>query len=379
MKFSVVSSLSQIPEHQWQRLAKHASVFMQYGFLQALEQSGSVSPLSGWQPRHIVAYQDEQLVFAMPGYVKSHSYGEYVFDFAWAEAYQRHHLNYYPKYLCAIPFTPVTGQRFLYQNEADQSAIITDCLTFIRSQLQSNELSSFHLLFCSQSDSDLLAKQGFMQRLSVQFQWHNRGYQDFDDFLASFTARRRKSVKKERMKLQHHGLTVKRLEGADITATEMDFFYQCYRQTYLKRSGHQGYLTPKFFQQLMENMQEQLLLVVAYRDKQPIASALFLFDQQQLCGRYWGALEEWDGLHFECCYYQGIEFSIEKRISLFNPGTQGEHKILRGFEPDLCYSNHWLEEPAFARAVDDFLIREAPQIRLYQQNARELLPFKQPQ
>jgi predicted N-acyltransferase len=233
-----------------------------------------------------------------------------------------------------------------------------------------------HWLFVEASFSDALIEHQQLQRRSVQFQWFNRQYKDFTDFLQALNSRKRKSIRAERNKVTKAGVTVERIHGKLLQQSHMDFFYLCYQQTYLKRSGHVGYLSSAFFTQILETMHDKILLIIATRDNTAIASALFLFDDQQLNGRYWGAMEEVEQLHFECCYYQGIEFCIEKGIQKFNPGTQGEHKILRGFEPIYCYSNHQLQEPAFHDAVGRFITTENLTIEQYKHNAEQLLPFR---
>ena len=238
-------------------------------------------------------------------------------------------------------------------------------------------MSSMHWLFVEQDISQLLHEHDQVQRQAVQFQWFNRQYSSFEDYLMHFNSRKRKNVKKERLKITTEEIKVVRLHGDNLTEDNMEFFYDCYKQTYLKRSGHDGYLTEGFFQQIFRDLHHNLMLVIALKNEQPIASALFIFDQNQLCGRYWGALEEIHNLHFECCYYQGIEFCIEQNIAQFNPGTQGEHKILRGFEPIYCYSNHSLKELAFHDAVERFIQQENTQIEQYKNNAEKLLPFRQ--
>ncbi|MDO6693911.1 GNAT family N-acetyltransferase [Aliiglaciecola sp. 3_MG-2023] len=379
MFFQFIHSTNAIPKQIWDDLNQNQALFCNYAFLTALEESGSVGGDTGWLPHHLVAYQDDKVIGILPMYEKSHSYGEYVFDFAWAEAYQRYHKQYYPKLICAIPFTPVTGIRLLSDNTIDTRALLSQMYEFIKQQLPALNLSSIHFLFPAQDMSQQLQGLGAVQRKSVQFQWFNRDYQDFHEFLATFTARRRKSVRKERQKIAQQGLTIKRFHGDVLTSVEMDFFYHCYCQTYLKRSGHSGYLSKSFFSKILATMADKILLVIASQQDTPVAGALYLYDQQQLCGRYWGAMEEFDGLHFECCYYQGIEFCIEKKITSFNPGTQGEHKILRGFEPIFCYSNHWLHNPSFQDAVSRFVEQESPGIEAYKISAAEVLPFKKAQ
>jgi predicted N-acyltransferase len=375
--FKFNTSIEQIGQTIWDRLASGSSPFCQYPFLRALETSGSVGGKSGWQPFHLIICQNSEPVGILPLYKKTHSYGEYVFDFAWANAYENHGLNYYPKLVAAIPFTPVTGARLMLSVKVDKQQLLPILCKEITHQLELSGMSSIHWLFVEQDFSQLLHKHGQVQRQAVQFQWFNRQYSSFEDYLMHFNSRKRKNVKKERLNIISGGTKVIRLHGDNLTEENMCFFYNCYKQTYLKRSGHDGYLTEDFFQQIFKDLHHNLMLVIALRDEQPIASALFVFDQNQLCGRYWGALQEIHNLHFECCYYQGIEFCIEQNIAQFNPGTQGEHKILRGFEPIYCYSNHSLKELAFQEAVERFIHQENTQIEQYKNNAEKLLPFRQ--
>ena len=375
--FKFISGIEQIEKSQWDKLAYSSGPLVQYSFIHALENSGSVDKTQGWQAQHLLIYQNNCLIGILPLYIKTHSYGEYVFDFVWANSFKHYGLNYYPKLVSAIPFTPVTGTRLLLKDGIERNEVVKQTCAAIQEKIKDLGLSSMHWLFVDQDMSTTLAEHQQLSRRSVQFQWFNRDYQSFTDFLAHFNARKRKSVNRERRKLCEAGIVVSRLSGDDITPQTMDFFYLCYQQTYLKRSGHQGYLTQSFFRQILASMKQHVMLVIAERNDKAIASALYLFDENQLCGRYWGALEEADGLHFECCYYQGIEFCIERNIASFNPGTQGEHKILRGFEPVYCYSNHWIKEPAFHDAIDGFLQQEAVNIESYKLGAEKLLPFRQ--
>jgi predicted N-acyltransferase len=375
--FKFSTSIEQIGQTVWDGLANGNSPFCQYSFLHALETSGSVGGKSGWQPFHLVIYQNSEPVGILPLYKKTHSYGEYVFDFAWANTYRQYGVNYYPKLVSAIPFTPVTGARLMLNDNVNKQQLLPVLCQEINNQLALSGMSSMHWLFVEQDISQLLQDHGQLQRQAVQFQWINRQYSSFEDYLTHFNSRKRKNVKKERIKVTAEGVKVVRLNGDRLTEEKMRFFYHCYKQTYLKRSGHDGYLTEAFFLQIFKDLHHNLMLVIAFKDEQPIASALFVFDQNQLCGRYWGTLEEIHNLHFECCYYQGIEFCIEQNIAQFNPGTQGEHKILRGFEPIYCYSNHSLKEMAFHEAVGRFIQQETPQIEQYKNNAEKLLPFRQ--
>lgn len=382
-----LTSITQISNNSWNQVLltgqesapatqQVVTPFMRHEFLSSLEEAGCVGPDTGWQPCHIVVEDDEnQLVAIVVGYLKSHSYGEYVFDHGWANAYHQHGLDYYPKWISAIPFTPVTNSKMVcrYPNQQDEIyALIKNELLSLQAQLN---LSSVHWLFVDSMTSDTLSKQHFLPRYSVQFEWFNYGYLDYQAFLQALTSRKRKTTKKASEKLQRAGIIIERKCHQDINSDDWEFFYQCYRMTYLKRSGHEGYLTKDFFTLLLERMREHILLVIAYKGTTPIASALFLYDSSALYGRYWGALEEVDGLHFECCYQQGIMFAIENKIARFNPGTQGEHKILRGFEPTYCRSYHQLKDPDFHRAVEDFLIREKQHMLHYFSQTCDLLPF----
>ena len=375
IQISLSDSIEKIGKEQWNQMAEGSGPFVRYEFLRALETSYSVGQGTGWTPKYASIFDNQTLIAVLPCYEKSHSYGEYVFDHSWAHAYQRYGKPYYPKIVCAIPFTPVTGARLLHGTRLAEKEV----QTIYRSLKQwfSYEGSySFHWLFVDKKQSTLLDEVGFSQRVSVQFQWFNKGYQEFSDYLASFSSRKRKNVRKEREKVARSEVSIKRLTGDNIQQQDMEFFYQCYQQTYLKRSGHQGYLTREFFIQLYHSMANNILIVIASIHQENVAAALYLFDQDQLAGRYWGALEEIDGLHFECCYYQGIEFCIENGIAMFNPGTQGEHKILRGFEPIYCYSNHFLKDQMFMDAVNNFLDEERPHIETYKKQAATLLPYK---
>lgn len=331
--FKFKTSIEQIGQKVWDDLANGCSPFCQYAFLHALETSGSVGGKSGWHVFHLVIYQNSLPIGIMPLYKKTHSYGEYVFDFAWANTYRQYGVNYYPKLVAAIPFTPVTGPRLMLDTGVDKQQLLPFLCRELENQLDMHGMSSIHWLFIDQKFSQQLQSHDQLQRLAVQFQWFNRQYASFEDYLSHFNSRKRKSVKKERRKITNEGIKIVRLFSDNLTEQNMHFFYHCYKQTYLKRSGHHGYLTENFFQQLFNRLHKNLMLVIALIDQRPIASALFIYDKNQLCGRYWGALEDINSLHFECCYYQGIEFCIEQGIPQFNPGTQGEHKILRGFEP----------------------------------------------
>lgn len=379
-----LNGLESISAAEWNALLPDSGYpFLRHDLLLALEQSGSVSRATGWQPQHWTARQGGKLVAALPLYQKFHSRGEYVFDFQWAEAYP-HFMDpqpgntaqsYYPKLLSAVPFTPAQGPRLLLKDEALMPAVLASLAEALQQQFAQG-LSGWHLLFAEASQVKQLRLHWpqLLERHACQFHWFNRGYADFEEFLAGMTSKRRKEIRRERRKVAEQGLVMKRVPGALITAAQLQTFYHCYQTTYALR-GQRGYLTLDFFERLLTTMPEQLLLVLAEHQGQPVAAALFFQDATTLYGRYWGALVEADCLHFEACYYQGIEYAIEQGLQRFDPGTQGEHKISRGFEPVMTHSLHWLPNASFAAAVDDFLRRERPMVAAYCEDAKSLLPF----
>ncbi len=376
----LIESIHQLSADQWDALWDnhngHRYPFIRHAFLAALEDSGCTSEDSGWEPQHLLLEEDGQLLGAMPLYRKHHSYGEYVFDWAWADAYHRNGLNYYPKLLSAIPFTPATGPRLAVLAGADGQRLLNFACQFLTDTCRQQGLSGWHCLFTPADEQYHWDETQGLQRIGCQFHWHNRNYQDFDDFLASFNSRKRKAVKRERRQVAEYGVELSRRVGADISERDWDDFYQFYHTTYLKRSGGAGYLNREFFRAIASSISEQLLMVQARLQGEHIASALCFFDDQHLYGRYWGCVEEIPGLHFEACYYQGIEFAIERGLQTFDPGAQGEHKIQRGFEPTLTYSHHWLADHRFQAAVENFLQRETPGVEAYRQECEGFLPFK---
>jgi hypothetical protein len=372
-------NIANIDPAEWNGLFRSANPFVCHRFLSALERSGCVGTDTGWEPRHLVMRRNGEPVAAMPLYVKSHSHGEFVFDWAWAEAYARHGLDYYPKLLTAIPYSPVTGPRIGIRAGEAEAELLTEIVSQLRQLCDVVNCSGWHLLFPEaglEAGLETLSGAGLLRRTDVQFHWHNRNYGGFETFLASLRSSRRKNVRKERSKVAQAGVQICRMTGGQISDEEWEGFYACYRHTYLKRSGHPGYLNREFFRLLRATMAEQLMLVVAERDGQMLASALFLFDDRTLYGRYWGALEQVDFLHFECCFYQGIEFCIERGLGVFDPGTQGEHKLMRGFEPVETASFHWISDPRFRAAIGEYLEREKDGVRLYRKQARSLLPYR---
>lgn len=367
------TSIRALGPERWNALPQSDYPFMRYAFLEALESSGSVTAESGWQPLHIEVKRGDETQLIMPLYLKYHSWGEYVFDWSWAEAYERAGKQYYPKLLSAIPFTPATGPRWLSAlNEEETLSLITQILTKVA---QEYKLETAHILF-PQIDTQSMAKTGLMSRQGCQFHWFNEGYQSFEHFLESFNARKRKDVRKERRKSIEQGIEFELLSGAQLQPEHIELFYDFYVMTYLVR-GQQPYLSKAFFQTLLETMPEQMLLVLAKREDQYVAGALSFFDSNTLYGRYWGCTEEFDSLHFETCYYQGLEFCINKGLARFDPGAQGEHKIKRGFKPTPTYSYHYIKDARFAAAIENFVTEESEAVKFRMQKLSERLPFRQ--
>ena len=371
----IVSDLSEVGQASWDALVRTQAAptpFLSYAFLHALHASGSASPETGWQPQFLLLFDERDvLAAALPLYVKGHSYGEYVFDWAWADAYQRHGLDYYPKLLSAIPFTPVAGSRLLARDAAARAALVD----VLRATQQATEVSSTHVLFPPEDEAAQLRDAGFLLRSGVQFHWLNQNYRSFDEFLATLEQKKRKNIRAERRKVMEAGVTMRRVRGVDATREDWVLFNRCYRNTY--REHHSTpYLNLDFFLRIGETMPENILLVIAEREGRPIAASLVIHDADTLYGRYWGALEHVPCLHFEVAYYQPLEFCIEQGIATFEGGAQGEHKMARGFLPTRTWSAHWLGHPAFADAVENFLKREAGGIDDYMDELSERTPFR---
>lgn len=373
-RIELAHSISEIEKSQWEALQTEDYPFLRYSFLTALEHSGAVNPDTGWQPLYLKCFENDQLMAIMPLYLKFHSYGEYVFDWAWAEAYERHQLNYYPKLVTAIPFSPVVGPRHIGELSP---TLYSGVLHAIKQLCQQHGFSSWHLLF---PDPKGLAHwktaPDVSLRMGLQYHWFNRNYQSFDDYLEHFTARKRKSVKRERRKVAEQGISITTYEGHEITPSLLRSFFRCYQRTYALR-GRKGYLNLAFFEALRAEMPENLVLFAAYGPKQQVlATALCFKDNQTLYGRYWGSLEDYDSLHFETCYYTGIDYCIQHGLARFDPGAQGEHKIARGFEPITTWSVHYLQHTGFRNAVAQFVEEEKNALCQHQTTLAELLPFK---
>jgi predicted N-acyltransferase len=375
----VLSSPADVSRNAWNALLAaeaEPSPFMRHEYLAALNDSRSATPESGWMPQFVTLWQGEQLQAACPFYIKDHSYGEYVFDWAWANAYEQHGLAYYPKAVVAVPFTPVPGTRLLARDAQSRTLLVQGLVALCKQE----ELSSLHLLFGADADIAACTEAGLMLRNTVQFHWTNAQYPDFDSFLASLSHDKRKKIRQERRKVADAGVSFRWSRGADISKADWDFFYRCYERTY-REHGNPPYLTRDFFRRMADTMPEAWLLFVAERNGKPMATSLIALSTQPdaplvAYGRYWGALERVDCLHFEACYYQPLAWCIEHGAQRFEGGAQGEHKMARALMPVKTTSAHWLAHPAFADAVERFLEREGAGIENYMDHLGERSPFK---
>ncbi|HZT64128.1 MAG TPA: GNAT family N-acetyltransferase [Burkholderiales bacterium] len=364
----VVDTLRGIEPEAWNALAADHP-FLRYQFLHALHETACACADTGWTPRYLTLWQDASLVGAMPLYEKNHSYGEYVFDWAWADAYHRYGLSYYPKLLSAVPFSPVTGPRLLARDSATRVLLIRAALEL------AHGFSSLHVLFPGETEAREMESEGMMLRRAVQFHWENHGYTSFEHFLADLSSAKRKKIRQERRRVQEAGVRLRRLVGNEIREEHWRFFTRCYNGTY--RAHHSTpYLNLEFFRRIGEELPGNLLMVLAELEGKPVASALNIFSRETLYGRYWGSLAHVPLLHFEACYYQAIEFCIERGIRVFEGGAQGEHKLARGFMPIQTWSLHWLRHSQFSDAVEKFLARESKGIDRYVDELNERSPFR---
>lgn len=393
LRVQVIRQINQVKPDIWDAMvdACGGSVMLKHAFLHAFESSDSVTSATGWQPNHLMLWmpaqesnvlpgeatylsgdQPDTLIAIIPLYAKSHSYGEFVFDWAWAQAYEQHGLSYYPKWLCAVPFTPVPGPRLLAT--APYRKVAAEALVQWAEQ---SKLSSLHALYTSDADTQALCAAGCLLRKHTQFHWFNQNWKHFESFLADLTQSKRKKIRAERRKVKDAGITTQVLTGTELTPEHWDFFYRCYANTYHVRGNH-PYLTPAFFHEVSKQLSNNSVMALAYRGSQPIAASLLWLDtaneKKRLYGRYWGALEHVDCLHFELAYYTPIEWAIAHQIDVIEGGAQGEHKLARGFVPVQTQSAHWLAHPGFADAVDRYLEQERAGIHAYTEGLHS--PFK---
>ena len=375
MPIQTLFRLAEIEPARWDALlGNDPQPFVRHAFLSSLEDSGSVGGRTGWRAQHqLLESVAGEAVAALPLYRKTHSNGEYVFDWAWADACHRAGIEYYPKLLCAVPFSPVTGARLLGDREA-----AGQLLDELSEALVEQGYSGLHVNFTQpNADAIFRGREGWLERIGCQFHWHNRGYRDIQDFLDSLTSRKRKQLRKEREQVMGQGIAFEWREGHQLSETEWDFVYACYANTYHVR-GQAPYLTRDFFSLLAERMPASIRVVLAEQNGRPVAMAFSLIGGDGLYGRYWGCLDAFDRLHFETCFYQGIEQAIAAGLSRFDAGAQGEHKLIRGFEPVITRSWHYLAHPGLRAAVSDFLAQERLGVLRYAEAAREALPYRQP-
>ena len=377
-RLEIIESLSEISAADWNALlTPDASPFLKHEFLSTLEETICVGRNTGWQVAHLALYRSEQLIGAMPLYLKQHSYGEFVFDWSWAQAYEQQGMQYYPKALCAIPFTPVQGSRILFSPTEDVAQIQRQLIAGLKTLVVQNHLSSAHILFPLGEQTQAMVDQGFMLRDSVQFHWHNQNFINFEQFLAALTMKRRKNIRQERDKVSREGISFRHVPGQLANDEDWAFFYRCYENTYIEHHSS-PYLNQDFFRLIGKRMPENLHLILAQRGDLPIAASLLFVDRtiSKAYGRYWGALEHVPCLHFETAYYQAIEYCIHQQIETFEGGAQGEHKMARGFLPTTIQSAHYIADPQFSKAVKHFLEREQKGIGAYVNELEEHSPLK---
>jgi len=372
----LAKSISDVPAEHWDACAGPGNPFLSHAFLLSLEESESVCPRTGWLPQHLLYENDQgELLGAAPLYLKGHSHGEYVFDWGWADAFERAGGKYYPKLLSAVPFTPVTCRKLLIRPDADPirtAEILAGGLIGVTDQ---HAVSSLHVNFPPEEESALLEEMGFLRRRALQYHWENRGYESFDDFLGDLSSRKRKSIRKERREAAEHGVEIKMLTGDAIEPRHWDAFYRFYMDTSDRKWGS-AYLNREFFALLGERMADRVLLVMAEYEGHLVGGALNLIGEDTLYGRNWGCVADFKFLHFEACYYRAIDFAIERGLAKVEAGAQGQHKIQRGYLPTFTYSNHYIPDPGFASAVKDFLDRESRHMAEEKDYLAEGSPFR---
>jgi uncharacterized protein len=371
----VLASLAEVPRVAWNRLAQHHNPFLDWSYLEALEHSGAVGEGTGWRPCHLVLEEAGQLVAALPLYLKDHSWGEFVFDFAWADAYHRAGLPYYPKLVCAVPFTPVPGPRILAAPGVDIGPLGAALLDAARALALRLDASSLHLLLPEERQLPLLRTAGMRMRQDCQFHWFDEGYGNFEGFLGALTAEKRKKFRRERRRVLEQGIRFEWLSGSDIDEAMFHHLYRLYASSFLRR-GMAPYFPPAFWIRLLAEMPASIRVVVARLDSSPVAAAIFLTGGGVLYGRYWGCDEDFHSLHFETCLYQGIELALAEGCHRFEPGAQGEHKLRRGFRPVPTWSGHWLADSDCGNAIGQWLEREGAHARAYIAAAERHLPFR---
>lgn len=380
MTIRVLHSIHEVAAADWNALELHGQPFLRHEFLAALEDTGCVNAATGWTAKHLLLRDaSQQLLGAVPLYLKAHSWGEFVFDFSWAQSFDRHFhssgRHYYPKLVSAVPFTPATGPRLLLAKHVDAAATRRQLLLAMQELCAELEVSSAHVLFCDADEHDLLQTQHWLPRTSCQFHWFNRDYRSMEDFLTSFRADKRKKARRERRRvLEEYGIRFQTVNGAELSRQQWQTVFSFSENTF-RQHGNEHYLSAEFLQRVAQALPDQVMVKLAEHRGTPVAAAIFFHSERTLFGRYWGAVDNYDSLHFETCYYQGIEFCIERGLQLFEPGTQGEHKIARGFEPTLAFSSHYIREPRFRQALAEHLQWERQAVDDYAAQVRAHTPF----
>jgi len=380
MAVRILHSIHDVAATEWNALGLGGQPFLRHEFLAALEDTGCATDDTGWIPQHLLLLDDrtQALRGAMPLYLKTHSFGEFVFDFNWAQAYDQAYLraglSYYPKLVSAVPFTPATGPRLLIAPEMDTPTVAKELLDALEALAAEKQISSAHVLFPDPDSVAQLTRQGWLSRVSCQFHWFNRGYRSMEDFLMEFRADKRKKAKRERRRVEEQGIGFKTLSGADLTQQQWHTVFHFSANTFHEH-GNEHYLNAEFFYRVAQALPHQVMVKLAEHQGKPVAAAIFFVSDDTLFGRYWGALDNFHSLHFETCYYQGIDYCITHGLQRFEPGTQGEHKVPRGFEPTLAHSAHYLSEPRFRHALADYLQRERSAVADYADEMRMHVPF----
>jgi predicted N-acyltransferase len=375
MEVRELAGIDRVEAASWNGLAGSDCPFLRHEFLAALEHSGCVGGSTGWIPAHLTLFDGERLLAAAPVYRKTHSWGEFVFDFGWAQAHERHGLPYYPKLLLAVPFSPINAPRLLLARDGDAVLLRRRMVAALMQACAERGMSSAHALFVGDEELPAFTEAGWLARGDVQFHWHNRGYASFEEYLGGFRADKRKQIRRERRRPAEEGIHFLTLHGTDISPAQLRFAFDMHERNF-HLHGHEPYLNFTFFEELARTLGDALMVKLACRGDVPVAAAVFLASHDTLYGRYWGANGDFHSLHFETCYHQGIEYCIERGIRRFEPGTQGEHKIVRGFEPTATRSAHYIADARFRHAIADFLVREREAVADYSESAATHLPFR---
>lgn len=375
MELRATAAIGDVDAERWNALTGTRNPFLRHEFLAALERHGAVSEENGWVPYHLLLWDDDTLAAAAPAYLKGNSWGEFVFDFAWAHAYERNGLDYYPKLVVAVPYSPVTGPRMLLNPDYPADGLRHALTDGARQMIEAMEISSVHWLFAEPDDIDALASTDHDVRLGCQYHWQNAGYGDFEDFLAGMSSKKRKNIRRERRRVAEQGLSLRVVHGDEATPALWDALHGFYVKTFHEH-GNLPVITRDCFAELGERLGRQVVVFVAESAGTPVAGAICLRSDDTLYGRYWGAERDYDGLHFETCYYQGIDYCIREGLQRFEPGAQGEHKVTRGFLPTLTRSAHYLADPRFRDAVGDFLARERPAVEAFARDMERDAPYR---